>query len=360
MINKPAVFAGSGALAPSLGPTQEHHRVRITGSTPRPASIDELLDTRLAARLDTIDVRSNKVFAGKLQGERRSKRRGQSVEFDDFRNYVPGDDLRFIDWNIYARLDKLFIKLFLEEEDLSLHLAVDASASMDAGLDEPDAESKRLHAARIAMALGYVGLLKQNRVGATVFGGPGGVVRFDETRGRHRVQALAAFFTEHAFGSPAAGAAGRATPAGRGASLEAAMRRIAAGRSGKGVLVVLSDFFDPGGYELALRDLSAAGGFDTWCVQIVSPGEAEPERLSRSGSLGISGDVRLTDAETGVSREITVTPELIRRYKARFAAAIESLSSSCRKRGIEHLLVCTDEPVDRVVLETLRRRGLVG
>ncbi len=333
--------------------------VRIIGSTPRPGSIDELLDPRLAARLDALDVRSLKVFSGKLQGERRSKKRGQSVEFDDHRNYVPGDDLRFIDWNVYARLDKLFIKLFLEEEDLAVHVVVDASPSMDAGLNEAGSLSKRLFAARVAAALGYVGLMKQNRVGMTVFGRRGrGVARLADMRGRHQVQRAASFLMEEAFGGR--GGAEEGGPGVGTSGLNEALRRVAAERAGKGVFVVLSDFLDPNGYEVGLRDLAASGGYDTWCVQVLSPGEVEPERLEASGSLGIAGDVRLTDAETGLAKEVTVTPELVRRYKARLAEYVEGLRKYCLSREMEHVLVRTDEPVEKVVLETLRRRGVLG
>src|SRR5271170_2661742 len=90
---------------------------------------DLLLDPEFMVRLDQLDVMSRKVLAGKLKGERRSKRRGQGVEFADYRNYVVGDDLRFIDWNVYARLDRLFLKLFTEEEDLYLYILVDVSKS---------------------------------------------------------------------------------------------------------------------------------------------------------------------------------------------------------------------------------------
>src|SRR6187397_329961 len=92
-----------------------------------------LLDPQFMARLDQLDLMSRKLLAGKMKGERRSKRRGQSVEFADYRNYVIGDDLRFIDWNIYARLERLFLKLFLEEEDLSLSIILDVSKSCDYG-----------------------------------------------------------------------------------------------------------------------------------------------------------------------------------------------------------------------------------
>src|SRR5689334_867653 len=119
---------------------------------------DLLLDPAFMARLDQLDLISRKLLAGKLKGERRSKRRGQSVEFADYRNYVIGDDLRFIDWNIYGRLDKLFLKLFMEEEDLSLYILVDVSKSCDYG--NPN---KALYLKRVAAALGYIALVNYNR-----------------------------------------------------------------------------------------------------------------------------------------------------------------------------------------------------
>src|SRR5678809_825828 len=118
-----------------------------------------LLDPTFMARLDQLDLMSRKLLAGKMKGERRSKRRGQSVEFADYRNYVVGDDLRFIDWNIYARLDRLFLKLFLEEEDLSLYVLLDVSKSCDYG--DPN---KAIYLKRVAAALGYIGVVKYHRV----------------------------------------------------------------------------------------------------------------------------------------------------------------------------------------------------
>src|SRR5438034_11833968 len=127
-----------------------------------PPKPDLLLDPAFMARLDQLDVMSRKLLAGKLKGERRSKRGGQSVEFADYRNYVIGDDLRFIDWNIYGRLDRLFLKLFMEEEDLSLYILVDVSKSCDYG--NPN---KAMYLKKVAAALGYVGLVNYNRVHVT-------------------------------------------------------------------------------------------------------------------------------------------------------------------------------------------------
>src|SRR5205809_1555771 len=140
-----------------------------------------LLDPTFMARLDQLDVISRKLLAGKMKGERRSKRRGQSVEFADYRNYVVGDDLRFIDWNVYGRLDRLFLKLFLEEEDLSLYVLVDVSKSCDYG--DPH---KALYLKKVAASLGYIGLVNYNRVNVIAMA-EGIVAETGALRGRRRV-----------------------------------------------------------------------------------------------------------------------------------------------------------------------------
>src|SRR6201986_4623566 len=148
-----------------------------------------LLDPAFMARLDQLDVMSRKLLAGKLKGERRSKRRGQSVEFADYRNYVIGDDLRFIDWNIYARLDKLFLKLFLEEEDLSLYVLVDVSKSADYG--NP---AKAFYMKQVAAALGYIGLVNYNRVSIVALA-EGIVAETGAMRGRRQVARMIDFIS---------------------------------------------------------------------------------------------------------------------------------------------------------------------
>ncbi len=355
-------------VRPSAAPEgpETEDAVRVSGSISKPEGIESLLDGRFMARLERFDLRTRKVFPGKLQGERRSKKRGQSVEFEDFRNYVPGDDLRFIDWNVFARLDRLFIKIFQEEEDLALHLAVDASVSMDAGTPPPGTEtgpgkgsaSKLEHAARLAAALGYMGLAKNNRVGVSVFGAPGvaGVQRMPDLRGRRSAHRFGTFLLDSMWAgregmgvSPTSGMG-----PGAGGSFDEALTLIAKMRVGKGVFVVLSDFMDPSGYEGGLRALAAAGGYDTYCLQVLAPSELDPDPTA------LSGDVRLTDAESGRTAEVTVTPEIIRRYKERLAAYIAGLSGFCTAREMAHTLVRTDMPAETVVLETLRARGMLG
>ena len=272
----------------------------VRGSSKKPSSIDALLDGRMMARLERLDLRSRRMFPGKLQGERRSKQRGQSVEFEDFRNYVPGDDLRFIDWNVFARLDRLFIKIFQEEQDMALHLAIDASASMDAG--DPSTASggqgestargvsvtKLEQSARLAMALGYLALAKQNRVTVSVFGAPGvaGVERLPDLRGRRSAHRLGTFLIDALWrGREATGAGGtRAHGPGEGGGFDDALSLVAKMRVGTGVFVVLSDFMDPRGYERGLRALATAGGYDTYCLQVLTGGELDPDPSALSSA----------------------------------------------------------------------------
>lgn len=313
----------------------------------RPRTRDELLSPELSSRLERLDVRSRKVFQGTLPGERRSKRRGRSVEFDDYRTYVPGDDLRHIDWNVYARLDRLFIKLFREEEDLALHILLDCSASMDAG-----SPSKLVFAHRVAMALGHLGLASQNRVSVTTFGSRAGYRSLPPTRGRKGVQPMAQFLLENLDLSP--DGPGQST----GEDFAGALRRFAAGRSGKGVVVLLSDVLIREGYKAGLGMLADTGraGYDTTCVQILSPGELDPSLEEGR----VSGDLHLLDNETGQGAEVTVTPELLEKYRRSVRSYCEELAHFCRSRSMRHTLALTDTPIEEIVSGSLRRLGVVG
>jgi len=303
-----------------------------TANPTRPERLEQLLDPQLIAKLDPLDLSSKRVFFGKLKGERRSKKRGQSVEFADHRNYATGDDIRHIDWNIFARLDQLFLKLFLEEEDLSLQIVLDCSASSDCG--EP---SKFLFMQKAAMALGYVGLVNLNRVTTVAMGdGPGGVVSsLRDLRGKRRTHDLAGWICQQA-------------PAGNFSFREAA-ERIMLTRRGKGLMLVFSDFFFKDGFEEGLRRL-VGHGYDVFCIQVLSPQEIDPSIL---------GDLRLKDVEDGDMAEVTISAPLLKRYKANLAAYCAELQSFCLRRDMTLLTVRSDTPVDVLILDYLRKRGVV-
>jgi uncharacterized protein (DUF58 family) len=318
-----------------------------TQAITRPQSIEDLLEPDLIAQISRLDFTSRKIFAGKLKGERRSKKRGESVEFADHRPYVSGDDLRHIDWNIFGRLDRLFLKLFLEEEDLSLHVVLDASASGDCG--EPN---KFLFMQRLAMALGYIGLVNLNRVTVSVIGGaardpraegteatPARVSAIRDLRGRRRTQDLARFICSLAPGGVAPFTEG--------------CKRIALSRRGKGVMLILSDFFIKEGYEPGLRLLTGRG-YDLFCIQVLSPQEVDPV-----GPHGLAGDLRLRDVEDADHAEVTISAPLLKRYRANLAAYCDGLRDFAARREIGLITVKSDTSIDALILDYLRKRGLL-
>jgi uncharacterized protein (DUF58 family) len=288
-----------------------------------------LLDPDFLARLEQLELVSRKIFLGRMKGERRSKRKGQSVEFADYRNYVVGDDLRFLDWNLYARLDRLFIRLFMEEEDLHFYVLVDNSLSMDFG------DPKKIHYAKqIAAALGFIGLVNLDRVVIEAFND-----RLTQSmpavRGRRSLWRMMSFLE-------------KLEPAGP-SDLRQALRSFSLKCSGKGIVVLLSDLMDKGGYEEALRYL-VARQLDIYVIQILSQEEIEPE---------IVGDLRLVDIEDDDTAEITVSAPLLKRYKQNLASYRAALYEYCTRRGISYIFTSNQVPFDRLVMTYLRQRGLV-
>jgi uncharacterized protein (DUF58 family) len=294
------------------------------------AATQSLLSPEFMAKLDRLDMVSRKLLTGKLKGERRSKRKGQSVEFADYRNYVAGDDLRFIDWNLYARLEKLFLKLFLEEEDLSVHILMDMSKSCDYG--EPN---KAFYIKQVAAALGYIALVNHNRLTvATVANGLG--KQTPALRGRGNVARLIDFIE-------------KLEPDGT-TSLAEAGRQFVQRHPGKGVCILLGDFFDKGGFESGLRYL-AAGRYDLYCVQILSPQEIDPD---------LQGDLKLLDLEDGDTAEVSISRPLIEKYKQNLNAYCLTVRQYLSQRGGTYLFTSTGVPFETLVLNYLRERGLLG
>jgi uncharacterized protein (DUF58 family) len=289
-----------------------------------------LLDPQVMARLDQLDVMSRKILAGKLKGERRSKRRGQSVEFADYRNYTIGDDLRFIDWNAYARLDRLFLKLFLEEEDLAMYILIDCSKSTDYGKPQ-----KFRYMQKVAAALAYIGLVNYNRVAICAVS-DGVIADTGAMRGRRRVAQMIEFLD-------------KLKPAGP-SNMSEACRRFALQHRQKGVCVLLSDFFVKEGFEPGLRYV-AGGKYDLFAVQCLSPQEVDPE---------LTGDLKLRDVEDDDIAEVTITQPLIKQYKANLNAYCLSLKDYITRRGGTYLFTSTAVPFDTLVLNYLRERGLLG
>jgi len=313
---------------------------------------DRLFDETFLRKLERLAILSRRAMAGQLQGERRSPKRGQSVEFADFRPYAPGDDFRRIDWNAYARLERFFIKLFVEEQDLTVHLLVDASRSMDWG--EPN---KLWYAVRAAGALGYVALAGLDRVTVTAFGTGNNqhtarsarqqvvadsVVYFPPRRGKGQALALFSFLQ-------------RLTPGG-GTHLAPRLRAYAAAAMQPGPLLILSDLLDEGWSE-GLRAL-ASRGFEITVLHILSPDEVNPEAGEwLSGEA--SGDFKLLDVETGAQVEITADYDLLERYRDGLAAWREELRGFCGARGMHYVPIETSLPFEELLFAWLRQRGVL-
>jgi uncharacterized protein (DUF58 family) len=305
----------------------------IADDLPRSAGGDPdsgpLLDPVFLHKLEQLELVSRKIFVGRMKGERKSRRRGSSVEFAEHRNYTVGDDLRHIDWNVYGRLDRLFLKLFLEEEDLHVYTVLDTSLSMDFGRP-----SKLRYGKQVAAALSFIGLVNHDRVLVDTFS-----ARLEQglhgIRGRSQMWRVVQYLEQ-------------LEPSGSG-DLTAACREFAIRHAGKGVVVVISDFLDKRGYQDALRYLLARN-MDIYVVHVLSQEEVNPELV---------GDLRLVDAEDGAIAEITISAPLLKRYKDTLNAFVGGIKEWCTGRGITYIFTTNQYPFDKLILNYLRERGLV-
>jgi uncharacterized protein (DUF58 family) len=293
-----------------------------------PASLrHEFFTSEFLAQLERLSLASRRTFRGRVKGERRSPRKGHSVEFCDYRAYGVGDDLRYVDWNIFGRLDRLHVKLFVDEEDLCLHLIVDASASMAFG-----SPRKLDYAARAAAALGFVGLVNLERVGV-------GILRekisegWQPTRGRNQFVKLVEFLSN--------------VRADGGTGLNQALANYTMRAREPGLAVIFSDLLDPAGYEAGLRALLERR-FDVHVIHLLDPEEMNPV---------LAGEMRLLDSETGQTCELTVDGEAVRAYRDRLHQFLEKAEAFCRAQEIGYHRVVTDTPVEEFVLAQLK--GLV-
>lgn len=288
-------------------------------------------DGAFLQRLERLALLSRRPLAGDAGGPRRSPRHGQSVEFADFRDYAPGDDVRRIDWSAYARLDRLFLRLYRAEETTTLTLLIDRSRSMETG-DPP----KSLTAARIAAIFSFIALNRYDRVAVAGWGDS--IDRFLPVQsGRHAIPLV----WKHIEGI-------QTDPA--SATDFGALKELARYRRGAGIAIVLSDFLTDSDWRTGLRALRALRQ-ETTVIQILAPEELQPD---------IRGDWRLRDAETGREVEVTISPRLLRRYLEELEAHTGEIRDQCRKLGITFLQIPSDAPVLDVVTRHMRAAGVVG
>jgi len=257
-----------------------------------PIPFDRLFDPGFLASLSHLSIQVQRVAAGGRFGERLSKDLGSGLEFRDFRAYSPGDDPRAIDWNIYRRLGRVFLRLYEEQQDLPLYLMPDVSESM---FHEP--EPRALTALRCTLALATISLSHHDSTALFPFAEKMDV-RVKSMSGKASTMA----FAEHL--------SRLAPPPAAGTNLSAALRRLADMNLRRGLLVVISDFFDPAGLG-AVQDALRSIRHRLLFVQLVRPSDAEPD---------LEGDLRLRDCESGEAAELTITPHVLDRYREAYAS----------------------------------------
>jgi uncharacterized protein (DUF58 family) len=301
-----------------------------------------LFDDTTLRTLERLSLWAESVRVGVMKGDRRSRRRGTSIEFADYRDYTQGDDLRRLDWNVLARLERPFIKLTEEEEDLAVHLLVDTSDSMNwPPGDEGAAENKLVYALRLAGALGTIGLISGDLVHVTLFDSAGQSA-WGPFRGRQNGWPLLQFLDAHL-------AARDKGDTRRKTALDPALRRYAQRARRPGLLFLLSDLFGPGDSRDGLTALLGRG-YELALLHLLSPDEAAPQ---------LSGDLKLIDVETGEAAEVTLDPLLLDEYAGRLVAWQEGWRRFCGQRAIHYANIVTDLPWDAVIHGALRREGVI-
>ena len=290
---------------------------------PDPATL--VFDGEFLRKLERLEWVARKTLRGLPRGERRTARRGRGLEFDDFRRYQPGDDFRYIDWNIFSRLDRLVLKLYSSEEDMTLHLAIDCSASM--GFGDP---SKFDYARRLAAALGFIGLHHLDRVVLSTFGDAHGAGPPPLTS-RRQLAALLDFLAGLRCAGPT--------------RFEPSFRALGASGRGARLMVLISDFMGVSEPETAIDTLRHRG-HDLVAMQVLSEEEIAPP---------LDGALELTDAESGETIRATVDDRLRALYQDRLDARLRSLEGYCRRAGVEYLRASTAIPFEDFVLKYLRQ-----
>lgn len=289
-----------------------------------------LFDTDFLKKLEYLSLISRRVFRGQLLAQRRTMQLGGGIEFADHREYTPGDDFRYLDWNLYARHDELLLKRFQEEEDLHVYLLLDCSRSMAFGR-----RPKFDFARQVTAALAYIALADLDRIAVVAYAGDI-VDDFPLTRGKGRILSLLQFL--------------------EGLSPQGAVTDLARVATGfvhrnqrRGLVVVVSDLYDPAGFERGL-DILRHRKYEPHLVQIYDRKEAEPN---------LRGDMELFDVETESIQKVTVTERNLRQYRRIFANFQESIQRYCRKNGLGCTRTTTEIPFDELILKMMRTAGAV-
>jgi uncharacterized protein (DUF58 family) len=290
-----------------------------------------LFDSDFLKKLEYLSIVSRRVFRGSLLAQRRTLQFGSGIEFADHREYTAGDDLRYLDWNVYARHGDLLLKRFQEEEDLHVYFLLDCSRSM--GFGHP---AKFDLARQVTAALAYIALADLDRIAVIAFADRI-VADFRLTRGKARILPLLQFLEG-------------LEPQGTDTDLTVSVREFVRRRQRTGLSVVVSDLFSPNGYERGLDQLRHRR-YEPNIVQLHHPKEARPDML---------GDVELYDIENTTSRKVTVTEKALRAYRRLFDDYQQSVASYCRNYGLGCTQATTEVKFDDLILRMMRVAGAVA
>jgi uncharacterized protein (DUF58 family) len=293
---------------------------------------DRLFDEKTLRKLEKLTLVASRVRAGVMKGERRSTKRGTSIEFADYRNYARGDDLRRLDWNIFARLERPFIKLLEEEEDLAVHLLIDASESMN-WPHESDEQNKFRFAQRVLAGLAYISLGTGDQLTVAELGGQKTV--WGPYRGRGYTFSLLDFV-------------GKMKTAGE-TDLSGDLKSYALHGSRPGLCLLISDLLSPTGYQDGIAALQGRG-YEVGLIHVLSPDEVQPQ---------LSGDLQLIDVETEIAQNVSVDTAMHDLYIQRLLAWRDEIGVNCLRRGVHYATVETSTPWEELILFELRRLGVV-
>jgi len=290
--------------------------------------IDDSMGEDFLSELERLFLISRQVLSGKVRAERKTKKRGSGIEFAEHREYVPGDDFRSIDWNLYGRLERLFVRLYEEEEDLPVYTMFDVSNSMAEG-----SPVKMLHAFKIASALTYVVLASLDRATMIPFSGP--MELNPPGRGKGRMFKLFHLIKQSELGGVT--------------DLAAASRSFVFRRPRRGTVILISDFLSTAGYEEAIN-LLRYHKYRVIVIQTMSPQEINPK---------LTGDLELYDVETNETKSVTVTAGLIKAYKAELDNFVNGIRNYCQDRSIPYFFTPSDEKLEDIMLGLFRRGGFL-
>ena len=290
---------------------------------------EELFDETFLKKLEYLHIVSKKLFSGRSMAERKSKRTGSGIEFADHREYAPGDDFRYIDWSILGRMDRVLLRLFEEEEDLHIYLLLDISDSVRMG--KP---SKLHYGMQIAAALAYIGLANLDRVSIITLA-DGLRDRLPPARGKGRIFKVFEFLRN-------------ISPGGH-TELATALRTFVHQNKRRGLAILISDFYDPAGYQAAINVLRY-NRFEPFMIQLYDAAEARPR---------LKGDLQLVDCETGDIREITISAKMLETYAREHERYCNELAEFCISKQVPLIRADTREPFDDLVLNIFRRGGFV-